>query len=201
MMARDGMRVGLLQMSPTLPFQDGPYRRAVNSESLSDCAHADSPTQVSYLPNLVCAQLRAWVFAANARSAPRHSVVRIVFYCPKQEVLWVDARRIVAGMENVESTCFASIGYNPRNSMGPRHVAVNDAERPILVIASGGPFPASVSASDLRPESLEKLGVIGRAQDKLVGTHVGLLGAFVSGAGRSGHAALGPAILPHGGVR
>lgn len=170
-------------------------------ETLSKGSQGDDSTQRPYLPDLVCGQLGAWMIYSDTRSATRYSVVGVVLDGPKEKVLGIDTRWIVAGVENAKSSSFTLIDYDPRHTVGPRIVMANNAERPVLVTSGCRPLPASVSASDLRPESLEKLGVLGRAQDKLVGTHVGLLGAFVSGAGRSGHAALGPAILPHGGAR
>ena len=196
----------LLHVRPASSAVDAVDGCVGNAKPNSKIAHTDDAPQRLDLANLSFPQLGLLVRLATRRPATRNHVAMVVGVCTEVQMGGIHAASVVAGMENVEPAGFALVGNDPRDAVGRRDPSrLASGGYPALSVSIAAkrscPLPAPVSASDVGLESLEKLGILGRSQDKLIGMHVGLLGAFVLGAGRSGHAALGPAILPRRVVR
>lgn len=193
--------MSLLHTSPGVSAVDKADGRDGHTELPCNRTRSNKSAKCPDLANLFLTQLGARMPASLARPTLQRSVVCVVCDRPEEQVVWIHASAVVAGMENMEAVRGALIDDNPRHAVS-RHSPVwsVSSRNAVLAIPVAGtrcrPIPATVSTPRLRPEALNELGILGRAQDKLVGTHAGLLGAFVLGAGRSGHAALGPVILP-----
>jgi hypothetical protein len=84
-------------------------------------------------------------------------VVDVVLTRTKEQMVWVDARRIVAAVAHEHPIRDRTVRHFPANAMGQEHPAGPTAatELPVAVlIAAGGPKPTAARAIHFGPESV-----------------------------------------------
>ncbi len=150
----------------------------------SDCAH------------IVPGELRSSaVFALGRVSlcAPfSNHVARVVRSGSKKQVRWVDARAVVACVEDIQAVRHAPVGYGPRHSMTPKCDSDrnHESEVPIAPVHQRAhPIPARFGLLDFGPESRDDLLVLRCKCDSIAVQHRSTLSrSALSGIGRHSNA-------------
>jgi hypothetical protein len=93
------------------------------------------------------------------------SIPNVVQLSAEEKMIGADTRRIVTSMQNKQSIWNRSVGQFPRQSGGHSNTstsrcAARRAKSPVPIsCVSGSPNPAPLPSHDLRPETLDGVGV------------------------------------------
>lgn len=150
-------------MPPCVSCNNGMNRVLINAESSGEkSARRSIFVESSYFHNGFVGKLCSdGLLALSVSNSPTFfdHISRVLFHCPKKQMVRIAAGRIVALMQNFHAFWNFSMRENPRNSVGlcefsiPRSMAVS------VAVSALHPLPASVRRSffDRVPEVFNRV--------------------------------------------